>query len=161
VSIPARLVHIPLLFALTAVVMSCTAAESPPAAQAPDRVADEAEIRAMVAKHESEVNARDFAAFSTSFAPEGDVIVQGSPKATGPQAIQAAMEAGWASAPADRRITLTVDQIRFVGNDAAIVDNTGRYSAADVPADRATAVLERRDGSWKIIALRIFPGPPM
>lgn len=131
-----------------------TAVDSPPM---PDRVADEAAIRALIAGSQDAINNRDFAAFTAPFLPDADTIVLTRPKASGPEAIRMAMEAGWAAMP-DRMITISVDAIRFIGPDTAVADSVATFSSGEPAVDRSTGVLVRRDGVWRVAALRVYAG---
>jgi len=122
-----------------------------------DRAADEAAIRAGVAASEAAINGRDFAALAAQFVPDGDAIVVSSPKSTGPEAIRRTFETGWADAPADRQISITVDSIRFLTADIAVVDMSARFSAGEPTQDRATSIVVRRDGAWRTATLRVLP----
>lgn len=145
-------------FILAAAACGSQEATPPPPepAVAPDRAADEAAIRAIFAESQEALNARDFAAFTANFTAEADAIVFDNPRVTGPAAIQAAFEAGWADAPEDRMITITVDSVRFVGPDVAIADASATFTSGEPAADRATGVFVRSDGGWQVGALRVY-----
>ena len=136
---------------------ACTGTMSTGAPAAPDRAADEAAIRAVISTVQDSLNRRDYAAFASSMAPEADLIVFDRPKATGLAAVQQAMEAGWSNAPADRMISINIDNIRFVARDVAVIDGTATFSAGEPTSDRSTGVMVRGDGGWRTLALRVMP----
>jgi uncharacterized protein (TIGR02246 family) len=148
----------PVLASAAFVAAACAQAPAePPAEPMPDRAADEAAIRAVIAGVQEGINSRDFAAFAAQFTSDGDLIAFDMPKATGPDAVRQSIQMAWAEAPADRTIAITVDSIRFVGSDVAIVDNTGTLSSGEPAADRATGVMVRQgDGAWKTVSLRVY-----
>lgn len=147
-----------LVLASAIAAVSCqTTAQAPSTPTQQDKAADEAAIRAVIARTETAINGRDFAAFAALFVPDGDLINADSPRSTGAEAIRQAIEAAWANAPAERRITITVENIRFLSADIAVVDTAARFSAGDPAQDRATSAMVRRDGEWRTAALRVFP----
>jgi uncharacterized protein (TIGR02246 family) len=141
---------------------ACSTAEPPPepapVAPAPDRAADEAAFRAMASEGESQINSRDFAAWASAFAADGDAIFPGTPKTTGPAEILQLMETGWAEAPPERQISLTVDSVRFVADDVAVVDYLAEFSAGEPTTDRGTAVWVRAGDTWQTVTLRVYGG---
>jgi uncharacterized protein (TIGR02246 family) len=126
-------------------------------AQGVDQASDEVAIRAQVTATAKAINARDFAALANLYANDGDAIVLSGPKASGPAAIRETSEAGWSGAPAARQITFTVEGIRFLGHDVAVVDATARFNAGEPTTTRPTYVLVRRNGHWLIAATRVLP----
>jgi len=147
------------VFALCLGIVACGQAPAPePAAPAPapDRAADEAAIRAVIARAATALSARDFAAWAADFSTDGDSIVKESGYASGRTAIQSQGETGWAALPADRMIAIEIDRIRFLGNDVALVDNTATFSDGS-PGDRGFVVLVRQEGTWRTSALRVLP----
>jgi uncharacterized protein (TIGR02246 family) len=145
------------LLALSAALSSCSKSEQAPSASAtPNPATDEASIREHVAGFEAAINKRDFAAFAAQFAPDGDVIIGDGPISSGTDAIRRTFETGWAGAPSARRASISVERIRFLGADIAVLDATARFSEGDPKQDRATSVVVRRNGAWKTVVLRIY-----
>jgi len=121
-----------------------------------DRAADEAAIRAVLQRGPAAVNARDFDAFTASYAPDADAIALTSPKAVGPDAISAMMAAAWAQVPAERQISVTIDSIRFLTDDVAVVDASADFTTEPLH-DRGTTILVRGDTGWQVAVFRVYP----
>jgi uncharacterized protein (TIGR02246 family) len=139
-------------------VSSCRTPEQAPNASAgPNTATDEAGIRAHVAGNEAALNKRDFAAYAAQFVPDGDLIVVDGATSSGQDAIRRTIEAAWANAPATRRATITVDKIRSLGSDIAVVDASARFSEGEPTLGRSTSVVVRRDGAWRTLVLRVLP----
>ena len=117
---------------------------------------DEAAIRQIVRESEDALNARDFAAFFTSYTEDSDLVVFDSPRASGPRAARALMEEGWSNIPSDVRASLGVESIRFLTPDVAIVNIDGVFRGSRPSLDRATAVFVDRGDGWSIAALRVM-----
>ena len=123
-----------------------------------NKTADESALRARVGAFEAALNKRDLAAVAALFAPDADTIVNDAPLATGREAIRAALQRDWGSAPTVRRITLTVTSIRFVGSDVALVNTRAQFSEGTVKEDRGTWILAKQPGgTWLITAMRVMP----
>jgi uncharacterized protein (TIGR02246 family) len=128
-----------------------------PSALGQERPADERAIRETVEAVATALNARDWEAAAARFAEDGDVLVPGSPLASGGRAAIAAFwEQGWSDAPDDRRITVTIQAIRFLGPDVAIAELTAEFSAGEPARDRATFVIVRTGDAWQVAALRVM-----
>jgi uncharacterized protein (TIGR02246 family) len=126
-----------------------------------ERAGDEAAIRAQLAAMEAAWNERDAAALAALYTADGDAILLLNPqRMAGQNAIRGAAEAGsffpLAGTP-DRRISLDVEGIRFISSDVAIADATARFLAGEPAQTRPTYVMVRRDGTWRIAALRVLP----
>lgn len=119
-----------------------------------DRSDDEAKIRALAAQYEKAYNEHDSASYGALWAPEADAIILDNDHTVGRDAILGAQEAFWASSPATR-MNLTVNTVRFVGEDVAIADFT-RHGEVQ---NRGTWILHRRDGNGVIFALRVLQAP--
>jgi len=119
------------------------------------RNAAESAIREAVQKIPAALNSRDWEAAAAPFLEEGDVILPGGARIQGREAIQALWEERWADVP-ERKITLTARSVRQLGTDFAIVDATAEFSAGEPARDRATFIMVRRDGVWKVAALRVM-----
>ncbi len=123
-----------------------------------DKAGDEEAIRGLVAATEKALNERDFAALSSLYAEDGDYLVLEDPKVSGGrEALRSAMEKRWASAPATRVTRLSIDEIRFLVEDVAIVDVTASFSDGRAET-RPVYVLVRRGGGWLVAATRVVPG---
>src|SRR5262245_22985046 len=151
---------LPLLLLVTffIAVSSCRTPEQAPNASAgPNTATDEAGIRAHIAGVEAALNKRDFAAFAAQFVPDGDLILVDGPTRSGQDAIRRSLEAEWTNAPATRRVTITIEKIRSLGSDIAVVDDTARFSEGEPTQGRGTSVVVRRDGVWRTLVLRVLP----
>jgi len=126
-----------------------------PIALGQERPADERAIRETVEAIPTALNARDWEAAAAPFAEDGDVLVPGSPLASGRAAIAAFWEQGWSDVP-DRRIAVTIQAIRFLGPDVAIVELTAEFSVGEPTRDRATYVIVRTGDAWQVAALRVM-----
>ena len=153
-----RVLLVFLLITFFIAVSSCRTPEQATNASAgPNTATDEAGIRAHVAGFEAALNKRDFAAFAAQFVPDGDLILVDGPTSSGQDAIRRTLEAAWANAPAARRATITVEKIRSLGSDIAVVDASARFSEGEPTQDRGTSVVVRRDGAWRTLVLRVLP----
>ncbi len=151
-----------LLVSLSVTALSCSTVEQAPTTVAePDRSADEVAIRAQITANEAAANRLDATAVAATFAEDADFIIGDppriSPRISGRDAIRRAIETGFSTAP-PLEVRITVNSIRFLSADVAIVECSGlhRYSTGDV-RDRATFVMVRRDGDWLISAVRVLP----
>ncbi len=155
-----RVFPVLLLLALSGTALSCRTSEQGSNTSAGANTAtDEAGIRAHVAGFEAALNKRDFTAFAAQFVSDGDLILVDSPISSGQDAIRRTIEAGWANAPSTRRASITVERVRFLGGDIAVVDSAARFSEGEPAQDRGTSVVVRRDGAWRTLALRVLPAP--
>ena len=126
-------------------------------ANAQDRAADEAAVRARITAAVDAINRRDAAGWAALFTPDADVIVLNEPRVAGRAAIQAVAAKNWAATP-NERAAITPTAIRFLGSDIAIVNTAARFTGGAAPMeDRGTWVLQRKAGSWVATALRVMP----
>jgi uncharacterized protein (TIGR02246 family) len=156
-----RVFQVLLLLMLPFAELSCRAPEQVSnTSAAQDTASKEAAIRAELAAVEAAWNKRDAAALAALYAPDGDAMMLADPRTLGQDAIRRAAEAG-SIFPTDRtstnRISLTVDRIRSLSPDVAIADGTARFSAGEPTQTRPTYIMVRRDGAWRIAALRVLP----
>jgi uncharacterized protein (TIGR02246 family) len=120
------------------------------------RAADEAAIRAQAVAVENATNKRDAAALVALSMPDGDEVFMDGPRVAGQAAMRKSQEAAFATWSPTMRLTLTVTGIRFLGQDAAIVEAEGRVTEGAVRTSRATWVMVRRDGKWLFAAVRVY-----
>ena len=120
-----------------------------------DRGADEAAIRALVAQNGAAINEQDPTRAAATYTPDGDIWVADGPRVAGAAELRAHFERAHPSP--DEELELTVDDIRFLSSEVALVEST---SIATLPGGgsvgRATLVVVRHDGSWKIAAARVM-----
>lgn len=115
---------------------------------------DEAAIRAQVAAMETALNERDSEGYASVYLPDGDFINTVFARSSGREAIREELDRLFAAlGPPDvSEISITVTTIRFLGADVAIVDGDVLPTQG-----RATYVMARRDGTWRVAAGRILP----
>lgn len=126
-------------------------------AQAPggDRQADVAAVKAVVAAYVDAREARDASRLSVLFTEDADQLVSSGEWRRGKTAV---VEGGLASSARSSGVrTIEVETVRLVTGDVAVAD--GRYEIAasgNTPARRmwTTFVMARRDGTWRISAIR-------
>jgi uncharacterized protein (TIGR02246 family) len=134
------------------------AGETRPAA---DRSADEAALRANVARFVKAYNAGDAKGVAALFAPDGQTVDKEGNEAVGREAIAQTFAGLFAAAP-QKRIEVFVDSIRFLGADLAVeVGTTKETSSPTEPPeyDRYTVVHVKRDGKWQMALARDEEGP--
>jgi uncharacterized protein (TIGR02246 family) len=147
-----------LVLALAVGSVACTPQHQPSDPSSGTETAkDDAAIRSHAAGFERALNSRDFAAFSEQFTPDGDLILVDGPLTSGREAIRRSIQAAWTDAPPTRRASITVNNIRFLSSDIALVEAAARFSAGEPAQDRGTSVVVRRDGVWRTLALRVLP----
>jgi len=146
-----------LFFIASVVAASCNRGEQAPNATVGEsRSADEAAIRAQLAANFAAGNKRDASGVVATYAPDGDFMIGAGPRISGRDAMRDWIESATSKAPSDRQGSLTVDGIRFLTADVAIVESTDRFTAGEPLQDRATWIMVRRDGTWLISAARIL-----
>lgn len=115
-----------------------------------DNSADEAAIRGNVAQFAKAFNAGDAKAIAALFTPNGQILDKDGNATEGRDAI-AEVFAAAAKANPKRKIEVTVESIRFIGNDLAIEVGTTKTteSANETPdVDKYSAIHVKRDGKW-------------
>ena len=132
------------------------------------------QIRALVREYEDAFNAHDPAAISAFYTDDADIVVRNSPVMDGPQAILDWWRAYFSEPgphPHSRRnwyesmrAILIIDGIRMIAPDVALICITAtaaprRTDAEPMPIRdaRATWVVVRDAGEWRIGALRVLP----
>jgi uncharacterized protein (TIGR02246 family) len=118
--------------------------------------ADSSAIRALLQAYEAAINGRDVEAAIASYLPDADVWVVGYDRIIGLDAIRQNEERA-VSAPGFQAWTTSVDAIRFLGADVAVVESSGAVTiAGDRIAERMTWVVNRTVAGWRIAAVRIM-----
>jgi uncharacterized protein (TIGR02246 family) len=114
--------------------------------------ADEAAVRALVARYTAAREARDPAAVAALFTADADQFTTSGEWRRGRDRIRTGTAESSASNPGARRIT--VESVRFVTADVAIAD--GPYAAGDASPRRmwTTIVAVRTTDGWRIAAIR-------
>jgi uncharacterized protein (TIGR02246 family) len=121
------------------------------------RPPDEAGIRKSVAAFAAAVNQRDARVFAGLFTRDADLVYFDSPRVVGRDSIAKDLNEAMASWPSNRRFSLEVTNIRFLGADLALVETLARFSEGEMTSNRGTALMARRDGKWLWEALRVYP----
>ena len=118
--------------------------------------ADSSAIRALLQTYETAINRRDVEAAIATYSPDADVWVVGYDRIVGLEAIRQNEERA-VSAPGFQAWTASVDAIRFIGADVAVVESSGAVTiAGDRIAERITWVVHRTVAGWRIAAVRIM-----
>jgi uncharacterized protein (TIGR02246 family) len=128
----------------------------------PDRAADEAAIRANIDKFVKAYNAGDAKAIAALFTPDGEAWDKEGNEAEGREEIAQTFAELFASNP-KKRIELSVESIKFIGADLAMVVGTTKETLApnEPPEiDRYTVLHIKRDGKWQMALARDEEGPP-
>jgi len=108
---------------------------------------------------------QDAAAFADVFTADGTMILPGS-YAQGREAIRSFLEAGFAGPYRGTQVTGRPLDLRFLSADTALVVTEGGVLApgetevADERAIRATWVVVRQDGEWRLAAYQNSPRDP-
>jgi uncharacterized protein (TIGR02246 family) len=134
----------------------------PSARSAADRSADEAAIRANIAKFVKAYNAGDAKAVAALFTPDGHAVDKDGDDAEGREAIQQTFAKLFAAMP-KKNLEVFVESIRFLGPDLAMeVGTTKETPAPGEPPeyDRYTVIHVRRDGKWQMALARDEEGLP-
>jgi uncharacterized protein (TIGR02246 family) len=120
------------------------------------RAADESALRERVAAFEAAINTRNYPVLAALYDADADLIVIDGPLVAGRTSIQAATQRDWSSSPT-RRISLQVTNIRFLGNDVALINTRAQFNEGTIREDRGTWLASRQSGQWLISALRVLP----
>ena len=126
------------------------------------READEAAIHAVLASVYHAWDAGDADAFVADYTEDASAILPGSYRGSREE-IRQTMASSFASFLKGSTTTNRIDQLRFLGADAAVVvSETGILfpGETEVPAHRivnATWVFERRDRGWLVAAYHNSP----
>jgi uncharacterized protein (TIGR02246 family) len=127
---------------------------------AADRSADEAAIRANIAKFVNAYNAGDAKAVAALFTPDGQIEDKEGNVSEGREAIAQTFAKMFEAEP-DKDIEVFVDSIRFLGADLAVEKGTTKEASPHEPPeyDRYTVVHVKRDGKWQMVLARDEEGP--
>jgi uncharacterized protein (TIGR02246 family) len=118
--------------------------------------ADSSAIRTLLQAYEAAINRRDVQAAIAAYSPDADVWVVGHDRIVGLEAIRQNEERA-VGAPGFQAWTTSVDAIRFIGADAAVVESSGAVTiGGDRIAERITWVVNRTAAGWRIAAVRIM-----
>lgn len=123
------------------------------------------DIRGFAAAYEDALNTHDGDTVSAFYTDDAEIIVRNSPRISGRAAIQAWWR-DYFGEPRPYRALLIIDEIRMITRDVALVNITATGAFARQGADqptpvryaRATWVLTREKGEWRIAELLVLPG---
>jgi uncharacterized protein (TIGR02246 family) len=117
---------------------------------------DSSAIRALLQAYEVAINRRDVDAAIAAYLPDADVWVVGYDRIVGREAIRQNEERA-VGAPGFEAWSTSVDAIRFIGADVAVVESSGSVTmAGDRITERITWVVKRTAAGWRIAAVRIM-----
>jgi len=117
--------------------------------------ADSFAIRELIQTYEAAINRRDIEAAMASYSPDADGWVVGYDRVVGLEAIRQNEER--ALSEPGFHWTTSVDAIRFVGTNVAVVESSGTVTiGADQIAERITWVVNRTVAGWRISAVRVM-----
>jgi len=121
---------------------------------------DEAAIRALVARYVEAREARDRAVLEALFTDDADQLVSTGEWRRGRAALVPGALASSERTAGVRRIE--VDTVRVIAPGVAIADGVYTIAGSGRPPMRATIVAVRRDGEWRITAIRnMLLAPPI
>ena len=143
-------------FALTMVLLVVTPVW---AQQAQGSAADEKAVREVREAFEKALNDRDAEAAIATFAEDANMVEVDGKYYGGKDAIGKMIE-DWLDANKGVTVKFTRSWVRFIRPDIALNDAiweiTGRAEGKGPARGRETAVLEKRDGKWLFIAVRVM-----
>lgn len=117
--------------------------------------ADESAVRKLVSKYVDARNGRDAEATRALFTKDADQLVSSGEWRRG---IDALVRGAMASSQKENaKSSITLQAVRFLGNDIAIADGLYETSAAatgTVRKMRTTLICQRTDSGWRIAAIR-------
>jgi uncharacterized protein (TIGR02246 family) len=117
---------------------------------------DSSAVRALIQAYEAAINRRDVDAAIATYSPDADVWVVGYDRVVGVAAIRRNEERA-VSAPGFQGWSTSVDAIRFIGTDVALVESSGAVIVGgERIAERITWVVHRTVAGWRIAAVRIM-----
>jgi uncharacterized protein (TIGR02246 family) len=126
-----------------------------------DHSADEAAIRANIAKFVKAYNSADAKSIAALFTPDGEAWDTDGNESEGREAIEQTFAELFKENP-KRQIEVMVESIRFIGADMALeVGSTKDTPGPNEPPDydRYTAIHVKRDGKWQMALVRDEEGP--
>jgi len=124
----------------------------------------EAAIQKLWRDYETAYNSGDAAALALLWDKEGDLFSLSGGIFTGRKEIQAFFSQALSKNYKDSQFHLTIDKVRILGDNAAVVDGTWRITGDTLPQGYPssgiyTQVLVRTKGDWRIVVAR--PSVPL
>lgn len=118
------------------------------------------DVRAFAQAYAAVFDRHDPEALTALYLPDADIVVRNAPIVRGREEILEWWRRYFAT-PRPYRVVLVVDRIRELGEDVVIVELTATglpdEPQAPLRSARATWVLRREAGDWRIAALRVLP----
>ncbi len=121
-----------------------------------DRTADESAIRSLLSANFAASTARDAASVAATYMADGDAWIAGLARVSTDDGIRR-LEEDFGGMPGFQSYDGTIESIRFISRDAAIVEisgtttlDTGRFD------EETTIVVARTQVGWKIAAWRVM-----
>jgi len=128
---------------------------------------DEQAIRKLIAEIEAGWNRHDAKAVSALATEDFDIVVPPGNYTGGRAENETGLQRSFSTVFKNARDTVTIDRIRFIRPDVALVDGTFEITGSEIPGPPPkglqTLLLVREDGRWMVTALRrMIPvaGPP-
>ena len=126
-------------------------------------------VRALYAEFTAAWNRHDPPGLAALFTIDGDHVDPDGRQADGREEIVATFQKQHATVFRETTLSLTVDDVWFLGTDVALVDGTYAItgvkdpSGNDIPPRKGylTAVLLNERGSWRIAASRLMSPAPL
>ena len=138
------------------VLTSCSEPGSPAGDREIDRASDEAAIRALLEANWTASSAQDAEGVQATYLPDGDAWIAGLSRTSGADDLRRAEEE-FGGMPGFQSYDGTIDSVRFVSPDAAIVEVSGTTTLDSGSFDEeVTIVVARRDDNWGIAAWRVM-----
>lgn len=158
-----RILHVSTLQVVATAAAIVVVSESIAAAQVPTDDAS-SELHARVEAYERAWNTHRGSALTAFFTQDADMIFGNGPTIIGREAIQKWWDAYFAGISATRRATFTIDSLRWIAPDVALM-NVGSMTAGRAGANeqlptrlaRGTWVMVRQSSTWLIAAMRGLP----
>jgi uncharacterized protein (TIGR02246 family) len=152
-----------LTLSIAAVLFACVLSA---AAHAPDRKADDAAIRTMLAAYQAAYSSHDAAKAAAFYAAEGDRRTADGTVIRGRAAVARQLTDDFNGRFKAATVKFEdADNIRYVGETLATVDGSSRLggvaNAAGEPGPAArylhTILVVKQDGRWQILSMRNWP----
>lgn len=142
---------------------------APLAVLANDYPSEDAALKGLISSFTSAWHQGDAHALSMFWLADGDFINPSGQMLHGRKEIEAFYAGAFARGYAGSTATASIDKVRLVRSDLAVVDGTFEITGAVTPdhqaippeSGRYTVVAEKRDGKWWIIANREMEPPEL
>lgn len=129
------------------------------------RADEETAIRDLIAASVDAINAKDAAAYTALFVEDGDLVTANAKRWSGREEIERGMQIALNGADPPGRLSERVERIRFLAAGLAVVHAWGEVEDYVVPtvrtarptrplmlAGRATRIVAKEEGQWRVLA---------